>query len=123
MSINTVNITGNLVRDPEVKMTKSNTPFMEITVAVNERKNNGNGDWEDYPNYIDCTLYGSRAEAVARYISKGSKVSINGKLHQDRWEKDGQKRTKLRVVISDIEFMSKTKTEQKSDLYDEGVPF
>ena len=71
-----------------------------------ERIEANTGEWEDYPNYIDCTMFGTRAEAVGRYISKGSKVAIEGKLRYSSWERDGQKRSKLEVIVDEIEFMN-----------------
>lgn len=107
MSINRVNITGNLTRDPELRATAAGTQVLSFGIAVNDRrKNPQTGEWEDYPNYIDCTMFGTRAEAVGRYISKGSKVAIEGKLRYSSWERDGQKRSKLEVVVDDLEFMS-----------------
>lgn len=81
MSINRVNISGNLTRDPELRATASGTQVLSFGVAVNDRRRNPQtGEWEDYPNFVDCTMYGTRAEAVSRYLSKGSKVAIEGKL-------------------------------------------
>ena len=101
MSINRVNITGNLTRDPELRATAAGTQVLSFGIAVNDRrKNPQTGEWEDYPNYIDCTMFGGRAEAVGRYISKGSKVAIEGKLRYSSWERDGQKRSKLEVMNS-----------------------
>lgn len=106
-SINTVNITGNLTRDPELRMTNSGTPVLMFSVAVNDRRKNvQTGEWEDYPNYIDCTMFGARAESVSKYIGKGTKVAVMGKLRWSQWEKDGQKRSKISVIAEEIEFMS-----------------
>lgn len=107
MSINRVNITGNLTRDPELRATQSGSQVLSFGVAVNDRRRNPRtGEWEDYPNYVDCTMFGTRAEAVSRYISKGSKVAIEGKLRYSSWERDGQRRSKLEVIVDDIEFMN-----------------
>ena len=107
MSINRVNITGNLTRDPELRATQSGSQVLSFGVAVNDRRRNPQiGEWEDYPNYVDCTMFGTRAEAVGRYISKGSKVAIEGKLRYSSWERDGQRRSKLEVIVDDIEFMN-----------------
>lgn len=107
MSINRVVITGNLTRDPELRATASGMPVLGLGVAVNDRrKNQQTGEWEDYPNFIDCTMFGARAQSVARYLSKGSKVAIEGKLRWSQWERDGQKRSKIEVIVDDIEFMS-----------------
>ena len=108
MSINRVNISGNLTRDPELRATASGTQVLSFGVAVNDRRRNPQtGDWEDYPNFVDCTMFGTRAEAVSRYLQKGSKVAIEGKLRYSSWERDGQRRSKLEVIVDEIEFMSR----------------
>ncbi|MDR3316342.1 MAG: single-stranded DNA-binding protein [Coriobacteriales bacterium] len=107
MSINKVLISGNLTRDPELRATGSGMPILGLGVAVNDRrKNQSTGEWEDYPNFIDCTMFGTRAESVARFLSKGSKVAIEGKLRWSQWEREGQKRSKIEVIIDEIEFLS-----------------
>lgn len=108
MSINRVFITGNLTRDPEMRQTNGGMPIMGFGMAVNDRrKNQQTGEWEDYPNYVDCTMFGERAAKVSQYLVKGSKVSVDGRLRYSSWEKDGQKRSKLEVVVDNIEFMSR----------------
>jgi len=109
MSINRVNITGNLTRDPELKSTGSGMAVLKMGVSVNDRrKNQQTGEWEDAPNFIDVVMFGTRAESVSRFLSKGAKVAIEGKLRWSTWEdKDsGAKRSKIEVVADDIEFMS-----------------
>lgn len=107
MSINRVTITGNLTRDPDLRSTASGMPVLGFGVAVNDRrKNQQTGEWEDYPNFIDCTMFGARAQSVSRFLSKGSKVAIEGKLRWSQWERDGQKRSKIEVIVDEIEFMS-----------------
>ena len=108
MSINRVIITGNLTRDPELRSTASGMPVLGFGVAVNDRRRNQQtGEWEDYPNFIDCTMFGARAESVSRFLSKGSKVAIEGKLRWSQWERDGQKRSKIEVIVDEIEFLSR----------------
>jgi len=109
MSINRVMITGNLTREPEVRNTQSGMAIMRLGVAVNDRrKNQQTGEWEDVPNFIDCVMFGTRAENVSRYLRKGSKVAIEGKLRWSSWEdKQGGKRSKIEVVVDDLEFMSR----------------
>lgn len=114
MSINRVNITGNLTHDPELRATAGGTQMLAFGVAVNDRrKNPQTGAWEDVPNFVDCIVFGSRAEAVSRFISKGSKVAIEGKLRYSSWEtKEGQRRSKLEVIVDEIEFMSRSNGQQ-----------
>ena len=107
MSINRVIISGNLTRDPELRSTQSGMDVMSFGVAVNDRRRNPQtNEWEDYPNFIDCTMFGSRAEALSRYLSKGTKVAIEGKLRWSQWEtNEGQKRSKIEIIVDEIEFM------------------
>ena len=107
MSINRVIISGNLTRDPDLRSTARGMAVLSLGVAVNDRRRNQQtGEWEDYPNFVDCTMFGTRAESLARFLSKGTKVTIEGKLRWSQWERDGQKRSKLEVVVDDLEFMS-----------------
>lgn len=109
MSINRVTLTGNLTRDPELRALPSGTQVLNLGVAVNDRRRNQQtGEWEDYPNYIDCVMFGTRGESVSRFLSKGSKVAIEGKLRWRQWQdrNTGQNRSKIEVVVDDIEFMS-----------------
>ena len=103
MSINRVIISGNLTRDPELRSTASGLPVLAFGVAGNDRrKNQQTGEWEDYPNFIDCTMFGARAESLSRYLSKGTKVSIEGKLRWSQWEREGQKRSKIEVIVDEL---------------------
>jgi len=107
MSINRVLLSGNLTRDPELRATAGGTPVLSIGLAVNDRRRNAQtGEWEDYPNFVDCSMFGTRAEAVSKHMQKGDKIAIEGKLRFIQWEKEGQHRTKLEVVVEDIEFMA-----------------
>jgi single-strand DNA-binding protein len=108
MSINKVCMSGNLTRDAELRQTQSGTAILRLGVAVNDRrKNQQTGEWEDYPNYIDCVLWGNRANALAQYLTKGTKVAIEGRLHWSSWEKDGAKRSKVEVYVDEVELMSR----------------
>ena len=107
MSINRVIISGNLTRDPELRNTQSGLAVLSFGVAVNDRrKNPTTGEWEDYPNFVDCTMFGARANSLSQYLSKGTKVSIEGKLRWSQWERDGQKRSKIEIIVDTLDFMS-----------------
>ena len=109
MSINRVNISGNLTRDPELRSLPSGTPVLSFGVAVNDRaRNQTTGNWEDRPNYVDCVVFGNRAEPLNRFLSKGSKVAIEGKLRWSQWQdkQTGSNRSKLEVVVDEVEFLS-----------------
>lgn len=131
--LNTVSIGGNLCRDAELRATASGMAVLTFSVAVNEsRKNQQTGEYEDYPNYVDCTMFGRRAESVSRYLTKGTYVALTGRLHQNRWQnKDGQNRSKLEVTVDNIHFESRgerdggyaQQQESSADVYDEDIPF
>ena len=131
MSINKVMISGNLTRDPELRRTQGGMAILSFSVAVNDRRRDQQtGEWEDYANFVDCTMFGNRAESLSNYLSKGTKVAIEGKLRWSQWQtKEGQKRSKLEVVVDEIEFMSRgghQRAEEPAgadDLYDEDCPF
>lgn len=107
MSINRVVLTGNLTREPELRRTANGMAVLNIGIAVNDRrKNQQSGEWEDYPNFLTCVMFGTRAESVSGYLHKGSKVAIEGKLRFSQWEKDGQKRSKIEVMIDDLELLT-----------------
>ena len=124
--LNSVSLVGNVTRDPELKATLNGTTVMDLSIAVNERRKNGDGQWEDSPNFFDCSMFGVRAEKVSGFIKKGTKVAIQGHLKQSRWEKDGQKRSKVSIIIDELEFMSpKAETVQAEVMpySDSDVPF
>jgi single-strand DNA-binding protein len=110
--INVVVLSGNLTRDPELKALPSGTAVCDLGLAVNGYVAN-KGPKVDF---FDVTCFGKVAEAVAQYLTKGSHIAISGRLEQQRWEnKDGQKRTKIKVVADRIEFPSKGKGNGAND--------
>lgn len=108
MSINTVAISGNLTRDPELRATASGMAVLEIGVAVNEnRKNPQTGEWEPYAHFFDCVAFGNRAEGLAKFLEKGMKVAICGKLSFSQWETAvGEKRSKVSILVDEVDVMS-----------------
>jgi single-strand DNA-binding protein len=96
-SYNRVILVGNLTRDPELRYISTGTAVTEIGLAVNDRVKR-NDQWVEEATFVDVTLWGRTAEVASEYLSKGASVLIEGRLKLDTWEKDGQKRSKLRVV-------------------------
>lgn len=126
MSINRVAVSGHLTRDAELRATTGGTQVLSFGIAVNDRrKNPQSGEWEDCPNFVDCTMFGTRAEKIHRYLSKGCKVAIEGKLRYSSWERDGQRRSKLEIIVEEIEFLSRQQAAEPEpeDVYDEDIPF
>lgn len=135
MSINKVALSGNLTREPELRTTGGGTPVLSFGLAVNDRhKNTSTGEWEDYANFVDCTMFGTRAESLAKLLKKGCKVFLEGKLRYSQWERDGQKRSKIEVIVNDIDVCLKKSSasgdepcageaDEETELYDEDIPF
>lgn len=113
MSINNVSIVGNLTRDPELHSTQSGTAVLSFGIAVNDRRKNASGQWEDVPNFFECVTFGNRATALSDILTKGMKVAIAGKLHYSSWEKDGQKHSKVDIIANEIELMQNRKPQQQ----------
>lgn len=113
MSINHVAVVGNLTREPELRSTAGGTAVLGFGIAVNDRRKNASGQWEDVPNFFECVTFGNRATALSDILAKGMKVSIAGKLHYSSWEKDGQKHSKVDIIAQEIELMQNRKPQQQ----------
>lgn len=103
-SYNRVVLVGNLTRDPEVRYIPSGTAVCDIGLAVNDRVKRGE-QWVDEVTFVDITLWARTAEIAKEYLTKGSAVLIEGRLKLDSWEKDGQKRSKLKVVAEKMQML------------------
>ncbi len=101
MSLNSVNVSGRLTRDIELKHTPSGTAVTDISLALNDRRKQGE-EWVDVVSFIDVTLFGRTAEVAGTYLQKGSEVIVSGRLKQETWEKDGQKRSKVKVICDKL---------------------
>lgn len=107
MSINSVTISGNLTADAVVRQTNNGTSVYSFGMAVNERRRNQqSGEWEEVPNFIDCTIFdrdGKRSWMV-NCLRKGFKVLVHGRLQQDRWtDQQGNSRSTIKVIVNDID--------------------
>jgi len=103
-SYNRVILVGNLTRDIELRYIPSGTAVAEIGMAVNDRVKKGD-QWVDETTFVDVTLWGRTAEVANQYLTKGSNVLIEGRLKLEQWEKDGQKRSKLKVVADKMQML------------------
>ncbi|MEL6108472.1 MAG: single-stranded DNA-binding protein [Planctomycetota bacterium] len=97
-SFNRVILVGNITRDIELRHIPSGMPVTEISLAVNDRRKSANGEWVEETTFVDVTLWGRTAEVASEYLSKGSSILVEGRLKLDKWESEGQKRSKLRVI-------------------------
>ena len=123
MSINRVTISGNLTRDPDVRSTQGGMSILGFGVAVNDRrKNPQTGEWEDYPNFVDCVCFGKRADSLARILRKGMRVMVDGKLRYSTWERDGQKRSKIEIIADDVDLPPRGNAQQGQGQYQGAQP-
>lgn len=106
-SVNKVILMGNLTRDPELRYTPKGTAVADLGIAVNRRVSDGNGNWSDETTFVDVTVWGNTAENVQKYLAKGRGVFVEGRLQLDSWEdkQSGQKRSKLKVVGENVQFL------------------
>lgn len=107
MSINSAVISGNITAEPELRKTAEGACMLTFSVAVNDRVKDANGEWGDRPNYIDCVMFGKRAEGISKHIGRGTKVVCKGKLRQSKWDHNGQTRSRVSINVEEIEFAFK----------------
>lgn len=106
-NLNKVLLLGRLTRDPKNRYTPKGTAVADLSLAVNNRVPDGNGGYRDDPVFIDVTVWGRTAELAGQYLSKGRGCLVEGRLQMDSWEDKatGQKRSKLRVVGENLQFL------------------
>jgi len=97
-------IVGRLTRDAELKYTNSGQAICSFSIATNSRVKKGD-QWVDEPSYWDVDLWGKKGESVNQYLTKGKLVAVEGDMRQDKWEKDGQQRMKVRVNANDVQLL------------------
>ena len=102
---NKVTLMGNLTRDPELKSTPSGQSVASFSLAVNRSWKNANGETQEAVDYIDCNAWGKAGEIITQYMQKGRPILISGRLQQRSWEQEGQKRSKVEVVVEDFNFI------------------
>lgn len=103
--INRVVVVGRLGRDPELKHTAGGTAVLDFSIAVNGREKGADGEWGDRTDWLDIRVWDAQAENCERYLSKGSLVAVDGSLRVDKWEKDGQKRSRVVIVARTVQFL------------------
>jgi single-strand DNA-binding protein len=104
--INSVTITGHLGDNPKAIALESGLAIANFSIAINEVRGKG-ADRKEVTHWVDCTAFGLLAETIHKYLSKGSKVTVAGRLSQQKWEsQDGKKMSKIIVIVDNIAFMS-----------------
>lgn len=102
---NKVILMGNLTRDPEVRTTPNGQSVANFSLAVNRTWKGADGNQQESVSYIDCTAWGRIGEVIAQYMQKGRPLLVSGRLEQRSWEQDGNKRSKVEVIVEDFNFI------------------
>jgi single-strand DNA-binding protein len=102
--VNHVVLIGRLTRDAELKYTPSGMPLCKFSLALNRRRKEGD-QWVEEANFFDVVLWGKSGEAINQYLIKGKQVAVEGELHQNRWEQDGQQRSKVEVMANNVQLL------------------
>jgi single-strand DNA-binding protein len=134
-------VVGNLGKDPELKYLPSGRPVATFSVCANSRRKNAAGEVIEEQQWYQANVYGNSAEAVAKHLSKGDQVYVEGRLKPEMWDgKDGEKRLTLNLNTSDVQFLGKrarrdgeggtagaatgeTAADESSELSDDDIPF
>ena len=104
VDLNHVVLIGRLTRDAELKAIASGQSVCKFSIAVNRRRKNGD-QWEDEANFFDIVVWGRQGESLHQYLVKGKMVAVDGELRQDRWQQDGQNRSKVEVVANNLQLL------------------
>ncbi len=114
--INSTTIVGRLTKDSELKYTNSGMAVAKLSIANNYSKKNGD-QWETEVNYFDVSIWGRQAEALNQYLQKGTQIAVMGELRQERWEQDGQKRSRVSINAKSIQLLGSKDSSQQSNGY------
>jgi single-strand DNA-binding protein len=104
--MNKVQILGTITRDIDLQYAPSGTAIAKVGIAVNKRYTS-NGEKKEEVSYFNCVAFGKTGENINKYFQKGSRILISGELKEDRWEKDGQKQSRVSILIDGFDFIDK----------------
>lgn len=102
---NKVILMGNLTRDPETRTTPNGQSVTNFSLAVNRSWKGQDGSTQEQVSFIDCVAWGKTGEIIAQYMQKGRPILVSGRLDQRSWEQDGNKRSKVEVIVEDFNFV------------------
>ena len=102
---NNVSVVARLTSDPELRQLQSGTSVCSMRVAFNTSQKNADGSWEDKGNFVNVTVWGGHGETCSKYLHKGSRVAINGRLGSRSWEQDGNTRSEVSITANRVQFL------------------
>lgn len=118
--LNRVILIGRLTRDAEFKMV-NNSPVANFSLAVG-RTYVTNGEKREESHFFDCVAWGKLAEIIKQYTKKGKQISVEGRLQQERWEKDGQKQSKIRIFVENMQLLGSPSSGESTAPYTPNEP-
>lgn len=125
--LNSVILEGHLTKNAELSFLQTGTAICKFSIANNKSKKNTAGEYESIASFFDAELWGPYAQSMSPHLTKGRHIAITGKLAQDRWEKDGQKFSRVKIVVDELRLFplkQTTPTSQPSPEEDlETIPF
>lgn len=115
MSFNKIIAIGNLGRDPELRYTPQGDAVCDFSIAVNDRRRDKSGEYQDITTWFKVTLWGKKAETASKYLTKGRPIYVEGKLQVEEWtDRDGKSRQTLVIQGSDLHFIGDSRGEESS---------
>ena len=105
---NKIILIANLTKDPELRYTPQGTPVASFRIAANTRYKQ-DGEIKQEELFIDTVVFGKQAEACSKFLSKGSPVLVDGRLKEEKWESDGQQKSKFKIIANDVRFLPSNK--------------
>ena len=123
LNVNTVNLAGHLTRDPEIRSLAGEKVVVNFSLAINRRYKGSDGEMKEDSTFVDCEAWGRTAELVGQYLTKGSAAYVEGRLKLDNWlDKDGKNRSRLKVVVENVQFVGPPKTKNATSTTDAPEP-
>ena len=126
-NLNSVIVIGRLTANAVISYTAGGTLCANFSIAVNESQKDAAGNWNEYVNFFDVVLWGKQGESLKDYLTKGKQVAVAGRLHQDRWQKDGKNQNRIKIKAENIQLLGGTDAPQAQQTagsdYPEDYPF
>ena len=118
-SINRVTLVGRLTRDAELRSLPSGRSVCSLRVACNSSRIDPDGERIERPNYFDVSVFGAAAESVARYLGKGSRIGVDGRLEWREWESEQGHRQAVSIVADVVQFLDDPSRGKEREVGDE----
>ena len=123
LNVNTVTLAGHLTRDPEMRSLAGEKVVVNFSLAINRRYKGNDGEIKEDSTFVDCEAWGRTAELVGQYLAKGSAAYVEGRLKLDNWQdKDGKNRSRLKVVVENVQFVGPPKAKGATSTTDAAEP-